>query len=468
MSGHRGVVRTVFGQTGDPQGVRQRPNRVGAGARVLVATTAALLLLAACADDRTAGVLGQVEGFSGLVAADEPQAVLIGRDVLALGGLATDAAVAMGFALSVTLPSSAGLGGGGVCLVADAEPPTGPDRTADTVQALEFLPDPTTGPGQAMGVPALARGLFALHARYGSLRWESLVMPAETLARFGAPVSRALARRVPAGPARPARFPPTLAEGDRLVHHDLAAVLGRLRQWGAGDLHDGLLAREMLAAAQTAGLALTIEDLRRELPRWGSADTTPRGNETVYRIARGGEPASPSATTGGTAGEGGTGSGGDGTTGFVVADRLGNAVSCVLTLGRPFGLGQEMPGQGFFVAAPEAGTTAGPDLAALVMVNRHVREFHLALAAGGFGARSLMDQVTGPLLADSLSDPTPALGAVVGRVTAGADGGAGTGTAGAAARINGAFCAEGIPPRPETCAVVTDPRGAGYGLRVGL
>src|SRR6516225_1025452 len=57
----------------------------------------------------------------GMVVAQEAAASRVGRDVLMRGGNAVDAAVAVGFALAVTLPRAGNLGGGGFMLIHRAD-----------------------------------------------------------------------------------------------------------------------------------------------------------------------------------------------------------------------------------------------------------------------------------------------------------------------------------------------------------
>jgi len=108
---------------------------------------------------------GKVQGFAGAVATDEPRAALVARDVLSGGGSAVDAAIAGYFTLAVTLPSNAGIGGGGACLVHDAK--------TKKVEAILFMPQGI--PGGQFGVPAAVRGMAYMQARYGRVPWASLV-----------------------------------------------------------------------------------------------------------------------------------------------------------------------------------------------------------------------------------------------------------------------------------------------------
>src|SRR6185437_16583413 len=94
-----------------------------------------------------------------------------------------------------------GLGGGGACL---AYTPSTKTQARGIPEAILFVPPAATGAGgdRPAAVPMLMRGLYLLHARYGSRPFESLISSAEQLARFGVLVSRALAKdlSVVAGP----------------------------------------------------------------------------------------------------------------------------------------------------------------------------------------------------------------------------------------------------------------------------
>ncbi len=247
------------------------------GARALAALL--LVSLAGCGalglgakDDGPPGSLGSVRGFLGGAVADEPRAALIARDMLSAGGSAADAAVAGAFALVAGAPANVPLGGAGMCLVA-----TGSGR----VRTVEMLPFPAVAarPDSTVATPGLPRGLFALHARYGRLRWEQVLSPAENLARIGAPASRAtsieLARHWDVASADPrlaalfGREGRPIAEGTPFLQPPLAAVLGVLRQRGPGELHSGAFGRQVVAAMRAAGLDLRIEDMAAGVPQFG-------------------------------------------------------------------------------------------------------------------------------------------------------------------------------------------------------
>jgi gamma-glutamyltranspeptidase/glutathione hydrolase len=193
---------------------------------------------------------------------DEPRAALVARDILANGGNAADAAVAAYFALAATLPSAAGLGGGGVCLVHDA------DKKATEV--FDFLP--RAAKGGLVAVPGNVRGMAAINARYGRMPWAKLVNPGANLAGTGTPVSRALASELQAAGSRLSEDPPmaaiftkdgaALGESDNLRQVDLGAALERIRVGGVNEFYSGQLGRALADSAQSIGAPLTIEDLR--------------------------------------------------------------------------------------------------------------------------------------------------------------------------------------------------------------
>lgn len=419
------MTQSLFGS----QGISGRPVRQRAVPAILLC-----LALAACQQEKLLGLTGQDSGFVGMVAADEPKAVTVGRDILSAGGTPADAAVAMAFTLSVTMPSAAGLGGGGSCLVYD--------HGKASVEALDF-----SGP-----LPALARGMFALHAKYGHQHWEVLLTPAETLARGGTDVSRAFARSLAAAPAsllanRDARqiFGGSdgqgAGEGERLVQPELGAVLSRLRIRGVGDFYGGAGAKDLTAAARSVGASFSVEQLQSFLPRWQAPLKLPQGNDSVF-FAPPPSVAGPLAAGlwGDAAGQSKAPVGRASGTGFVVMGGDGSTVACALSLGAPFGSGRMIPDTGILLAAGEAGRQSAPILG----VNANSNEFRFAVAGGGdAGTLAVLQaararEVDGKPVAQLLAAIRPIDGNLVNLVA----------------------CSSGRPDE-ERCEVANDPRGAG-------
>jgi len=222
------------------------------------------------------GQVGYVGGFLGAVVADEPRAALVGRQILSRGGSAADAASAMYFMMSVTLPSRAGLGGGGVCLAFDAAKAKTEvlDFTAQAPAKISPASDRPTA------IPGNPRGFFALQARYGRLMWREIIGPAEHLARFGFPASRTFARDLQAtgsallmDPSAREMFAgksgvKVAQEGEPIDLPDLAATLGLLRARGVGPMYTGPFAQNFTKTVNNAGGSLTTKELRNFIPKW--------------------------------------------------------------------------------------------------------------------------------------------------------------------------------------------------------
>jgi gamma-glutamyltranspeptidase/glutathione hydrolase len=221
------------------------------------------------------GTIGYIQGTLGGIAVDEPRAALIGREVLASGGNAVDAATAAFFALTVTLPSSVSLGGGGLCLVRDSK--------NQKVETLDFRVKRSKSSGnnpRAAAIPGSPRGVFALHAKYGTMKWAELVRPAENLARFGSEVSRSMGqdlkiarrdiwrdqeiRRIFASKDTNELY----KETEFMKQVDLSTVLARIRAHGASDLYSGSYARQFTLAVQASGPGFSYDELNSYLPVW--------------------------------------------------------------------------------------------------------------------------------------------------------------------------------------------------------
>ncbi len=255
---------------------------------VLAVVAATLMGCSASSEDAKTGPSPVAGDFSGGVSGDEPRATLVAQDVLAAGGTSADAAVAMSFALAVTYPAAASLGGGGSCLVYD--------RATQSTETLNFLPAQASS-GGTIAVPGTVRGLAALHSRYGRMSWGRLIGPAEHMARRGHPVSRALATVLQT--TRPiivgdvglrdlfvGQNDQVLKEGDPLSQIPLSAVLAQIRVRGPGEFYVGQAANNLVAGARGPGGALTLSDLRNYRPSWHET-TSMKINGLTYHTSPG-------------------------------------------------------------------------------------------------------------------------------------------------------------------------------------
>lgn len=278
--------------SGDRFNARRNRGRLAA---TWLAAAAVAGLIAACetTPSQPLGTVGYVQGYFGDVAADEPEAVEVARQVLSAGGTAADAAVALDFTLAVTLPSRASLGAGGICIAYD--------NPSQKLDVLDFTPKASSqGAGKSMApiaIPGNPRAMFALHSKYGRLQWEQLLGPAEKLARSGTPVSKALGHDLALGAGLLVNDPEStrifarkdggvLHDGENLVQADLGVLIGRLRTAGPGDMYDGMLApavaRRYGEAGEATGSSISADDLRDYQPDWKQPVTVPFGDDTLY------------------------------------------------------------------------------------------------------------------------------------------------------------------------------------------
>lgn len=377
---------------------------------------------------------GAVKSVFGYAVADEPQAALVGRAVLNAGGNAVDAAVAEGFAQSVTLPSRGGLGGGGACLI---EMPNAKGALqAPVVMSFPAGYPAATGGSRPAAVPLLARGLLAMQARYGLLPQASVIIPAERLAAGGAQMSQSLEADLQvvgnaflADPQAAAIFVPDghlLPVGATFRQANLAATLENLRVNGVGGLYAGLYASQFAQAADEAGGGLTAKDLADAIPRYSAPAMS---KQNGYEIAS--LPVSPVAP--------GTALPASGS--FMALDKHGGIVICVTSMNNLFGTGRFAPGTGVLLAASPR-TVPTPQLAGAIAYASGNHAFRAAATGTGQNAAETAVQIGLQNALTGETNPVPAPG-----------------------RANIISCPGLVPGNEASCHASASP--AGNGLAIG-
>ena len=220
----------------------------------------------------------------GAIASAHPLASAAGQQMLARGGNAFDAAIAVAAALAVVEPTSSGIGGGGFFLL---------HRSADgldtMVDAREKAPGAasrdmyldrqgnplehasTTGP-LAAAIPGEPAAFEYLARHYGKLPLTVSLAPAIRLAREGFPLYDKLRSAIEYKRAGLQRSPDTARVfltpsgdvpqvGALIKQPELAKTIEAIAQQGAAGFYTGRVARDLVDGVRAGGGIWTLEDL---------------------------------------------------------------------------------------------------------------------------------------------------------------------------------------------------------------
>ncbi len=257
---------------------------VGLANRRRAAATAILATLAGFAGFRASGAVPPAAAHQAAIASAYPLATQAGEEILAAGGNAFDAAVAISAALAVVEPSSSGLGGGGFYLLhrqsdgmetmidAREKAPGAASRDMYLDKGGEPIPGASTSGPLSAAIPGEPAAFEYLAARYGRLKLERSLAPAIRLAREGFPLYERLLEGIRAkrqGLLRSAdasrvfltpegEVPPI---GATIRQPELAGTLESIARRGARGFYSGKVAEELVSAVRAGGGIWTLEDL---------------------------------------------------------------------------------------------------------------------------------------------------------------------------------------------------------------
>ena len=224
-----------------------------------------------------------VRGKNGMVVTASKEATEIGLQILKNGGNAVDAAVAVGFALSVSLPAAGNIGGGGF-MVLHLE-----DGTNITIDFRETAPakstknmfldedgnyelkNSTTG-GKSVGIPGTVDGLILALEKYGTMKLKDVIQPSIDLAKNGFVIGYRLADNINYYNERFNELPSSkkiftnngskLSDDHFWIQNDLANTLTSIRDFGRKGFYEGDVADKIIQQVKNIGGIMTLEDLK--------------------------------------------------------------------------------------------------------------------------------------------------------------------------------------------------------------
>ena len=218
----------------------------------------------------------------GVVVTQHYLATEIGENILAQGGNAYDAAIAVGFALAVVLPRAGNIGGGGFMVIYDEDSndtyaidyrekaPAASFRDMYLGENGEFDILKSTFGYNAIGVPGTVHGFWSVHQRFGSLPWADLIHPAIILAERGFVMSDYMAQTLNNYSEKMSYYDETRniflrnypnLKDSKLIQNDLAKTLKRIQKDGLNGFYSGETALLIATDMKENGGLITEQDL---------------------------------------------------------------------------------------------------------------------------------------------------------------------------------------------------------------
>ena len=222
-----------------------------------------------------------------MVVSNDSIASRVGRDIMAHGGNAVDAAVATGFALAVTYPFAGNIGGGGFMIIRMANGSTAAldyREIAPLAASRDMYLDENGKLTRksvighlAVGVPGAVAGMAEALSRYGTMSLADVVAPAIRLADEGFVVDSSLMRSLNGYQRDIQRFEgkrlffpdgKVIQAGTRLRQPELAWTLRQIAARGIDGFYHGPVADSLVAEMQRGGGIITLKDLAHYQPEW--------------------------------------------------------------------------------------------------------------------------------------------------------------------------------------------------------
>ena len=213
-----------------------------------------------------------------------------GVETLQKGGNAIDAAIAVQFALAVTLPRAGNIGGGGFMMIRLSngdvkaldfreKAPSRATRTMFLDEDGNYVPELSRSGGLASGVPGTVDGMISALERHGTLPLEVILEPAMRLAKEGFELTHSHAESLNRHRVDFLKYEGSSntfikedgsywESGDLFKQPELAETFERIARRGRDGFYSGFTARLIIDEQQRQGGRMTLRDLRNYESVW--------------------------------------------------------------------------------------------------------------------------------------------------------------------------------------------------------